>query len=631
MLKRVSGWVSAMVWFFACAAMVSAATYYVDFAEGSNSADGLTPQTAWKHAPGDANATGGPKAVSLVGGDTIIFKGGVAYHGSISLKVSGEPGKPITLDGNTAGTFGSGRAVVDGGRVVQGWVRCSSAEEAEGNPRWRNIFYADLDLDIAVNFNHGEVVAHRQVPRDRQAPWQRIVLYDGESGLLPVSMHPKPKDPFYPDLPADFIVSETRLEVRDNETVLTDAKKLTQKDAKAFDGMFLGVHGGNNHVYFAAVTGYDPSANAVTFAKFTPTTYPVTRYAFYNSVKLIERPGEWSVRPAGPGKTRIYLLADRLEGGQPSNIGFPVFETGIAIDGGASHLRIQGLLVQRFSGGAGGVSVNRSSKRSKDITVRDCEIRFVSGHAGIGPNFCDQIVIEDCYVHHCPSWTTGIFINRVNDYRVVNCRLNKNSGSGIRHYECKRGLLSGNVILDHYGMHSSAINVYEGCEDLVLEKNYIQNTVAINRNAENIVFRHNVVDSQGKSPVAVAMWTSGRTGGTALKNLQFINNTFVNTNPSVAWGGGIFGQRGGGKSSPEGMVIRNNIVDGLRGDLPGQIENNLFTREGDRPLMGTGGQMVTDLNALFRDPANGDFRRKPGGPMMEAGADLGPPARQWKQ
>ena len=37
-----------------------AATYHVDFAGGDNAADGLSPQTAWKHSPGDPSATDKP-------------------------------------------------------------------------------------------------------------------------------------------------------------------------------------------------------------------------------------------------------------------------------------------------------------------------------------------------------------------------------------------------------------------------------------------------------------------------------------------------------------------------------------------------------------------------------------------
>ncbi len=618
--------------FLCCTPLAGAATYYVDYEGGNDTADGRSPRSAWKHAPGDPNATDLPKSAVLAAGDTVVFKGGVAYYGSIRLTVSGSPQNPITLDGNTAGTFGKGRAIIDGGRVIREWRRCASASEAKGNPRWKDIFIADIDLDISTNFNHGGIVLHRQAPRDRQAPWQRIILFDGERRLLPIAQIPKPSDSFYPDLPKDFFRSPNRLDARSEEniTVLTDEQNLKGRAPDFFEGAFLGVHGGNNHVYFAVVKKYDPATGQIHFPFFKESTYPTTAYAYFNSVRFIEQPGEWAVEPAGPGRTRFYLLADRVERGQPVNIGFPVFETGIQLASGASHYRIQGFLIQRFSGGNGAVAVERNNPRSKDIAVSNCEIRFVSGHAGIGPHYTDQFTVENCYIHHCPGWTTGIFLNRVNDYVVQNCRLDKNSGSGIRHYECKRGRIEGNVILNHYGMHSSTINVYEGCADVVIEGNYMHNTLAINRNAENITIRNNVIDSQGRAAVNSAMWVTGRAGGTAIRNIQFLNNTFINTNLEQNWSTSIFVQTGRGASPPTGLVVKNNILDRLTPPMPGVIENNIFMREPDARVRGTGGTVVSDPKVLFLDPEKGDYRRRPGGPMMEAGANVPPPPVEWR-
>jgi len=611
---------------------LSAATYHVDFAGGNDTADGISPQTAWKHSPGDPNATAKPLAVALAPGDTILFKGGVTYHGSIKLTASGAAGQPITLDGNTAGTFGEGRAIIDGGRIIEQWKRCESAEEAQGNPRWKDIFYADLDLDISQNFNHGEVVLHRQVPPDKQAPWQRVILYDGDSRLLPIAQSPKPSDPFYPDIPGDFLVSSSRISTVEGESLssFADDKNLTGKTADFYDGMFVGLHGGNNHVYFAAVQKYDPANHQLFFAPFKATTYPETRFALYNSVRLIELPGEWAILPTQTGKTRVFLLPERLENQQPANIGFPVFETGIAVDGGASHLRIQGFLIQRFAGGAGGISVTRNNPGANNITIANNEIRFVSGHAGVGLNFCENVTVENCYIHHCPAWTTGIFISRVNDFVVTKCRLDKNSGSGIRHYEAKRGRIHDNAILNHYGMHSSTINVYEGCEDVTIERNYMHNVIAINRNAEKIVIRENVVDGQGKAAVIIAMWNSGKTGGTAINNVLIENNTLINASLTVNHATSVLAQTGRNTSPPEGVVIKNNVLDRLRPPLAATIENNIFMRDTDPKVAGTDSTTVTNPEQLFLDADKGDYRRRPGGPLMEAGADLPPPSKTWE-
>ncbi len=78
-----------------------AATYYVDFASGSNSNSGISPGSAWKHCPGDNNASGIPGSTVLQAGDIVRFRG--TYIGSINLKWSGADGNPITYDGKDWG------------------------------------------------------------------------------------------------------------------------------------------------------------------------------------------------------------------------------------------------------------------------------------------------------------------------------------------------------------------------------------------------------------------------------------------------------------------------------------------------------------------------------------------------
>jgi hypothetical protein len=93
---------------------VQGSTYYVDFATGSDTNSGTGPTAAWKHAPGDPDASGVPAGTTLQPGDTVDFEGGVVYTGTLVLPWSGLPGRPITYDGNSAGAFGTGRAIIDG-------------------------------------------------------------------------------------------------------------------------------------------------------------------------------------------------------------------------------------------------------------------------------------------------------------------------------------------------------------------------------------------------------------------------------------------------------------------------------------------------------------------------------------
>jgi hypothetical protein len=734
--------------------------YFVDYAGGDDSAKGTSPTSAWKHAPGDANATGNAAAVGLEPGDMVVFKGGVQYRGELRIASSGSAGRPIVLDGNTAGTFGQGQAIFDGAKTISSWQAVTSAQQVGGNPLWKKIVYADLDVDLSSNFDQGFVL-HRDGNANRQAPWQRLFLVDGQRQVLPIAQRPKPTDTFYPDLPADFWSSPHPLDssyphklyyekgTRGNSSLpliaityggsapviepfdggavsveMTDAKqiaqvgvklfrpkstpaaeqvailiddeqvfvakmdtttsemqrfmlpkpikgrkitfqlrpkgsdlprwtklqqiaaftpegenliehevstfledpqRLTQDDPHWYDSMFVGVHGGNNHVYFSRVQKYEPQASRLTLPHFSARTYDNTKWAIYNAPKLIDNPGEWCVVPLAGGRSRVFLLPQGdAGGGPPTDVGYPVLSTAVSISGDVSHIEVRGFLMQRYAGGKGGVATNAIGKaRPSHIRVADCEIRFLSGQSGVSFNHSDHVVMENCYIHHNPGWTVGTYINRVNDYKLINNRIDTNSGSGIRHYEAKRGELRGNAVLNHYGMHSSGLNFYEGCEDILFENNYVQNVIAINRNAKRLVLRNNVIDSQGRSAFNIAMWQSGRVGGRDITDVRIEGNTLVNLG-DASWATSIFVQ--GNASPPTGLVVRNNVLDRLSKQMPGTVQGNVLVQTSKE-----GAAQPSGLpEALFRDPAADDYRRKPDSPNPKAGADIPPPPDAWQ-
>lgn len=87
-------------------------SFYVDFASGSDRADGLTPETAWRRAPGDSRAGPVPRATRLEPGDRLLFRGGVAYRGTIVVRAAGTPERPIAYVGDG---WGDVPAILDGG------------------------------------------------------------------------------------------------------------------------------------------------------------------------------------------------------------------------------------------------------------------------------------------------------------------------------------------------------------------------------------------------------------------------------------------------------------------------------------------------------------------------------------
>ena len=142
------------------------ATYYVDYAGGSDLNSGTSPATAWKHVPGDPLASGIPANTTLLPGDTVVFKGGVVYNGTVVIPWSGLLGRPITYDGNSAGTFGTGEAIIDG----QGRARGPLGYQYGflGGERWNG--FEDVGVSYVV-IDHFEIRDLRYIWNDTGGGW----------------------------------------------------------------------------------------------------------------------------------------------------------------------------------------------------------------------------------------------------------------------------------------------------------------------------------------------------------------------------------------------------------------------------------------------------------------------------
>ncbi len=86
---------------------VYATTYYVDYANGSDSNNGTSKTTAFRHAPGDPSATGTAGGINLGAGDVIQFRAGIEYKGQIQTSWSGSSNNYIEYRGQG---WGTGRA-----------------------------------------------------------------------------------------------------------------------------------------------------------------------------------------------------------------------------------------------------------------------------------------------------------------------------------------------------------------------------------------------------------------------------------------------------------------------------------------------------------------------------------------
>ncbi|MGL6042518.1 MAG: hypothetical protein ACRC1J_01200, partial [Sandaracinobacteroides sp.] len=183
-------------------ARVAAATYYVDFASGSDRASGLSPKQAWKRAPGDSRAGEIPRLTRLMPGDTLLFRANVRYRGTIVVRHAGTADSPIRYLGEG---WGEGRAAIDGSEPVAEPRPCRSAADCGGEAGWRLLLRARLPEG-----------AHA-VDGLFQDDWPLPLAGPG-AGLLPGAVRQLPRSGGrdlvlhpYPDVPADFSRGSARV------------------------------------------------------------------------------------------------------------------------------------------------------------------------------------------------------------------------------------------------------------------------------------------------------------------------------------------------------------------------------------------------------------------------------------
>jgi len=180
--------VSATVWLIGCASLC-AGSYYIDFANGDDRNAGTSQEEAFKHCPGDVNATDKARATRLLPGDVVRFRGAVIYRGCLSIRQSGIQGKPIIYDGNHEGGYGEGRAIIDGSVPLEGLQQCKSTAEARSNPHFRSIYWA-------------------WVPAG--ARWNTLNVCHGDRALA-VSQDPNLPDPIFQEDPRYYIKTEPEI------------------------------------------------------------------------------------------------------------------------------------------------------------------------------------------------------------------------------------------------------------------------------------------------------------------------------------------------------------------------------------------------------------------------------------
>jgi hypothetical protein len=113
---------------------------YIDFEKGNDSNSGRSKDSAWKHHPWDGRA--GAVAASCKGINTYVFKRGVNYRGSLTVREAGRQGEPVRLTSDPS--WGEGQAVICGSEALTGgWKRGADHTDI---PDRNNVWYRDIDF-----------------------------------------------------------------------------------------------------------------------------------------------------------------------------------------------------------------------------------------------------------------------------------------------------------------------------------------------------------------------------------------------------------------------------------------------------------------------------------------------------
>jgi signal peptidase I len=325
-----------------------AATYYVDFENGNDSNSGTATTSPWKHAPGDANATGIPAQKGyltdpLQPGDIVLFKGGVVYRGSIYMDgrwINGSQANPITYKGDG---WGSVKAVLDGSALLpNAWQPCASQASCAGNPHWQNIYYEDISGNYT--FDQG--------------------FYENDDFLW-YSQDPNPADPFVYDRTEYLrVIPQNDPNIHQTRTSMTDPRYFTQSDSAFWNNAHIISWRVPNVMAIKKITSYDPASHTIYYDDLGGDIYADrdSYYSVLNHLSMIDTPGEFYYNETNH---RLYVWPRQTPISQES-FSVRTLDTGI-FNSCASNLNIEGFIVRKFAIGIRAINGGTGITPQNDI------------------------------------------------------------------------------------------------------------------------------------------------------------------------------------------------------------------------------------------------------------------------
>lgn len=588
---------------------VDGRVFYVDYADGLDTNDGLTPMTPWKHYPGDPDVDEKGLVISsasLEPGDKVIFKGGVRYRGLItgsgggttrarvSILKGGMKGRPVIFDGNTAGTFGDGRAIIDAGEPITGWV--ADGVTTEGLP----VYKASLPA-----------------PTEGYNP----VIHDREGYCIPAQF-PPPSSFYQRDNLDEFLSVEAE---GVTETSITDPVNLVGISGDWGEARLLVWHS-DNRIGERAIRSYDPVLGKITFDEIEPYQGRATRYAIINHERGFSYRGAYLLDYAN---RTIRLIP--YAGFDPAAADVSVADCNTGININANFVTVRGFKIQNYLGKEGEVGYGngiRSYIASNDenlwregLLIKNneiCQGYSEEGYGALQLQRAKNSVIEDNYVHdHYKG--RGIFSSSGRGITTRNNRVKRIGGSGLAYFGSKEGTVTDNEITEVNTVHANGLTFYlesDGCKVLRNKVSGGNNALTI-KHTSDLLVAFNALSSPHAQTVAI--WSHDEIPSLRLK---FYNNTILT--------GGDSGFAIPEQSRSTTEVI-NNIIDRMSGgpDTFLRRENNVYTLKSWNQKPNYGWELnETEFDAnrdhILADPNGFDIRPTTphGVSILENGAPL---------
>ena len=448
--------------------------FYIDHAAGNDSADGRSPATAWKYAPGDSRATGSARALNkkMQPGDVLRFRGGVRYMGNFAPVGTGTAENPIVVDGSSWGTY---RAVMDGGDALSGVRRCTSAADCLGSPHWKSLWRADLPTG---------------------ADWANWLFVD-DRPLMPAQ---------YPAVskPADFDNLDHFLTIPKAETAKLSAGIIAQPLPAGLDAgspvVALWTYG--NSISYAngariGTAGVDLNGVTFTSGKLSPYTDRDNHFAIVNAPMMVNRPGLFAMSP----RHGVVIFWPEASGALPqaaaqkaaiskagvvqttgaSGAPFSRVVTGGARRGinisGLKHAVVRGFSFTNFSRS----SALYTSVATENVEVSDNMFRSVANlanqNAALNIVLGKNIRILRNNLSTGPG-TRGITVSNSQGPLRIECNVLSDIGhTGILLINAKGVTVRGNHLARIRGIHANGISAYLDIRDTVISDNVVVETM----------------------------------------------------------------------------------------------------------------------------------------------------------